>query len=86
MKKLSFFYTSFQDSFEDVVYFRMKASDKVLKIYKSIVIENFKPVPLSPIKWRPFKLLVKLHKSAILIADIAKGAVSDLRQFLPLSP
>ena len=34
---------------------------KVLKIYKSVVITNFKPVPLCLIKWRPFKVVSKLH-------------------------
>ena len=53
---------------------------KVLKIYRSIVIENFIPVPLCPIKWRPFKVLVKLHKTPILIPSIVKGAVAGLRQ------
>ena len=47
-----------------------------------MVIENFKPVPLCPIKWRPFKVFVKLHKSPLLLANIVKGAVSDLRLFL----
>ena len=32
-------------------YFLKNCRKKVLKIYKSIIIENFKPVPLSPIKW-----------------------------------
>ena len=55
---------------------------KILKIYKSIETENFKPVPLCPIKWRRFKVFAKLHKSPLLIANIAKGAVSILRQIL----
>ena len=55
---------------------------KVLKIYKSIVIEYFKPVPLCTIKWRPFKDFVKLHKNSLLIANIVKGVVSGLRPFL----
>ena len=45
-------------------------------------MEDFKPVPLCPIKWRPFKLFVKLHKTLLLIVNIIKGAVSGLRQFL----
>ena len=45
-------------------------------IYKSIVIENFKPVPLCPIKWRPFKVFLKLYKSPLLIVTIVEGAVS----------
>ena len=48
----------------------------------SITTANFKLVPLYPIKWRPFKIFVKLQKSPLLIANIVKGAVSDLRQFL----
>ena len=55
---------------------------KVLKIYKSIVIKNFKLVPLCPIKWRSFKVVEKLHKRSLSIANIVKGAVSDLRPFL----
>ena len=55
---------------------------KSLTIYNSIVIENFKPMPLYLIKWRPFEILVKLHKSLLLIGNIVKGPVSDLRQFL----
>ena len=54
----------------------------VLEIYNLIVIENFKPVLLCPIKWRPLKFFAKLHKSPFLIASIVKGAVSGLRQFL----
>ena len=46
------------------------------------MIENFKLMPLYPIKWRPFKVFVKLCKSPLLIANIVKGAVSGLRQFL----
>ena len=48
---------------------------KVLKIYKSIVIENFKPVSLCSIKWRPFKVFAKLHKSPLLIANIVKETI-----------
>ena len=33
-------------------------------------------------KWRPFKVFVKLHKIPLLKANIVKGAVSGLRQFL----
>ena len=39
-------------------------------------------MPLCPIKWQPLKLFVKLHKSPLLISNVVKGAVSDLRQFL----
>ena len=42
-----------------------------------IIIENFKPVPLCLIK-----TFVRLHKILLLIANIVKGAVSALRQFL----
>ena len=35
-------------------------------------------------KWRPFKVFVKLCKSPILIANILKGAVLGLRQFLAI--
>ena len=55
---------------------------KVLKIYRSIIIENFKTVPVNPIKWWPFKVFTKSHKSPLLIANIVKDLVSDLRQFL----
>ena len=55
---------------------------KVLKIYKSIIIENFKPMPLCPIKWPSFKLFVKLHKIPLLVANIVKGTVLGLRKFL----
>ena len=39
-------------------------------------------MPLCPIKWQPLKFFAKLHKSPLLIANIVKGAVSGLRQFL----
>ena len=39
-------------------------------------------MPLCPIKWRPFKVFANLQKSPLLIANLVKGAVSDLRQFL----
>ena len=55
---------------------------KVLKIYRSIIIENFKTVPVNPIKWWPFKVFTKSHKSPLLIANIVKDLVSDLRQVL----
>ena len=64
------------------IFFLKACRKKVLKIYKSIVIENLKPVAVCPIKWRPFQVFVKLHKSPLLIANIVKNAVSDLRQFL----
>ena len=53
-------------------------------IYESTVIENFKPVPLCPIKWWHFRVFVKLLKSPLLIATVVKGAVSGLRQFLAI--
>ena len=59
-----------------------KIAKNVLKIKNSIVIENFKPVPLCLLKWRPLKVFAKLHKSPLLIASIFKGAVSGYRQFL----
>ena len=34
------------------------------------------------IKWRPFKVLVELHESLLLIVNTGKGTVSGLRQFL----
>ena len=49
--------------------FLKDCTKKVLKIYKSIVIKNFKPVPLCPIKWQPFKVVAKLHESPLLIAN-----------------
>ena len=54
----------------------------VLKIYSSIVIENFKSVLLCPIKWRPLNFFAELHKSPLLIVSIVKSTVSGLRQFL----
>ena len=39
-------------------------------------------MPLCPIKWHPLKFLAKLHKSPLLISNVVKGAVSDLRRFL----
>ena len=47
-----------------------------------MVIVNFEPVPLCPIKWRSFKVFAKLHKTPLLIANIVKGALSGLRQFM----
>ena len=55
---------------------------KVLKIYKSVVIENLKPVLLCSTKWRPLQVFVKLHESSLLITNIVKGTVSGPRQFL----
>ena len=55
---------------------------KVLKIYKSIIIENLKLVPLCPKNWRSFQVFVKLNKSPLLIANILKGANLGLRQIL----
>ena len=61
---------------------------KALKIYKTIVIETFKPVPLCLIKWWPFKVFAKLQYSLSLKAnkllDIVKDAVSGLGQILQL--
>ena len=39
-------------------------------------------MPLCPIKWQPLKFFAKLHKSPLLISNVVKGAVSDLRRFL----
>ena len=39
-------------------------------------------MPLCPIKWQPLKFFAKLHKSPLLISNVVKGAVSDLRQCL----
>ena len=61
-----------------LTYFLKDYIKKVLKIYKSTVIENLKPVPLCPIKLRPFKVFVELHKSPLVIVDIIKGAVLGL--------
>ena len=47
-----------------------------------IVIENLKLMLLCLIKWRPFKVLLELYESLLLIVNIGKGTVSDLRQFL----
>ena len=65
-----------------MTYLLKDSTKKVLKIYKSIVIGNFKPVSLCPRKWLPFKVFLKLHKSPFLISNIVKGTVSGLRQFL----
>ena len=53
---------------------------KVLKIYNSKAIENFKTVPLYPIKWRPFEVFKKIQERLLLIANIVNGAVSGLKQ------
>ena len=40
-------------------------------------------MPSCPIKWQPLNFFfAKLHKSPLLISNVVKGAVSDLRQFL----
>ena len=62
--------------------FLKKLYEVSFQYFKSIVIENYKPVPLCPIKWRPFKIFVKSHKSPLLIANTVNSAVSGLRQFL----
>ena len=41
------------------------------RVYKPVVIENFRLVPLCPMKWRPFNVFVKLHKSPLL--DVNQG-------------
>ena len=64
---------------QNLAYFLKDYTKKVLKIYKSIVIENFKPVALCPIKWRHFKIFVKLLKSPLVIGNLVKGVVSGLR-------
>ena len=65
-----------------MIYFLKDCTKKVLKMYKSIAVENFKPMPLCPLKWWPLKFFAKLRKSPLLISNIVKGAVSGLRQFL----
>ena len=52
------------------------------KFWRFRINSNWKSVPLCPIKWQPLKFFAKLHKSPLLIANIVKGAVSGLRQFL----
>ena len=42
---------------------------------------NWNPMLLCPIKWWPLKFFATLH-SHLLISNIVKGAVSDLRRFL----
>ena len=37
---------------------------------------------LCPIKWQPLNFFAKLHKSPLLISNVAKDAAPDLRQFL----
>ena len=39
-------------------------------------------MPLCPIKWHLLKFFVILHKIPLLISNVVKGAVSDLRRFL----
>ena len=56
-----------------------------LKVFVDLQInidKNFKLMPLCRIKWRLFKVFVKLQNSPLLISNIVKGAVSGLRQFL----
>ena len=65
-----------------LTYFLRDFTKQISKIYKSVVIESFKLVSLCPIKWRAFKVFVKLNESSLLITNIVKGAVSGLRQFL----
>ena len=63
-----------------LTYFLKDCAKKVLKISKSMVLENFRPMPLCPMKWWPFKVSAKLCKSSLLIANIANiGTVSGLR-------
>ena len=59
------------------IFFKRVGIKKVLKICKSIVIENFKSVPLCSIKWWPFKVFVKIHKSPLLLAYVDKGLRSE---------
>ena len=48
-----------------LTYFLKDCTKKVLKICKSIVITNFKPVLLCPIKWRPpLKVLDRITKKS----------------------
>ena len=46
-----------------LTYFSKDSTKTVMKIYKSIVIESLKLVPLSPIKWWVIKVFAKPHKS-----------------------
>ena len=41
-------------------------------------------MPLCSIKWRPLNFFAKLHKNPLLISNVVKDAVSDLRQFLAI--
>ena len=40
---------------------------------------KIKPFPLYLIKWPPFKIFMKFHKSLVLLGNIVKGTASDLR-------
>ena len=63
------------------IFFLKDCTKKVFKIYKSTVIEHFKPMPLCSIKWRPLKVSVILE-SPLLIANIVQSTLSGLIQFL----
>ena len=52
------------------------------KFWRFRINSKWKSVPLCPIKCQPLKFFEKLHKCPLLIANIVKGAVSGLRQFL----
>ena len=67
-----------------MTYFLKDFGKKILNIYelKIFLIENIRPLPLSSIKWRPLKVFTKLLESPLLLANIVKGALSDLRVFL----
>ena len=48
-----------------------------------LLIENLKPVPLrNYVKWLPFKVFAKLHKSSLLIDNIMNWPAKCLRHFL----
>ena len=41
-------------------------------------------MPVCPIKWEPLKCFAKFQKRPLLISNVVKDAVSDLRQFLAI--
>ena len=45
-------------------------------------MENFKPVPQDPVKWQPFKFFCEITQKFSFKANIAKGTVLGLTQFL----
>ena len=49
---------SFQNRYFQHIF--KNCTKKCLKIYKPIVIQNFKSVPLCPIKWQPLKIFCEI--------------------------